>query len=50
MLSPLEQKHRIGDRMLRRSIRLPSLVTSSPVARRFAHEAAVDDPLDLLGV
>ena len=34
MLSPLEQKHRIGERMLRRSIRLPSLVTISPVAKR----------------
>ena len=34
MLSPLEQKQMIGERMLRRSIRSPSLVTISAVARR----------------
>ena len=34
MLSPLEQNTTMGERMLRRSMRMPSDVTSPAVARR----------------
>ncbi|CFM15762.1 Uncharacterised protein [Bordetella pertussis] len=34
MLSPLEQNTMMGERMLRRSMRMPSEVTSPAVARR----------------
>ena len=50
MLSPLEQNTTIGERMLRRSIVMPSDVLNLAGGEIVADEQLVDDELDFLGV
>ena len=48
MLSPFEQNTTIGDRMLRRSIRVPSDALYATGSEILAHKQLVDDELNLL--
>ena len=50
MLSPFEQKTTIGERIVRRSIAVPSAVADLAGGEVVADEELVDDPLHLLGV
>ena len=50
MLSPFEQNTTIGERMLRRSIAVPSDVLNLAGGEIVADEQLVDDELDFLGV
>ena len=50
MLSPFEQNTTIGERMLRRSIAVPSGVLIAAGGKVVADEQFIDDELDFLGV